>query len=75
MRPEECKDKSWGMIRQSLKEGGSMKKVFSVMLIALMAVGVFANGAQESSSTGVPDFSKMNVQCIVPYSAGGGTVR
>ncbi len=61
------------MIRQSLKEGGSMKKVFSVMLIALMAVGVFANGAQESSSTGVPDFSKMNVQCIVPYSAGGGT--
>ena len=37
-----------------------------------MAFCAFANGTSEASSA-TPDFKTMNVQCIVPYSAGGGT--
>lgn len=49
-----------------------MRKVLTIALIAMVAVSVFANGATEAASS-APDFKTMNVQCIVPYSAGGGT--
>lgn len=48
-----------------------MKKIALIALIALVAFTAFAQGAQEAAAT--TDFSKMSVQCIVPYSAGGGT--
>lgn len=50
-----------------------MKKLITVALIAMIAFSAFANGAQETASAAAPDFKTLNVQCIVPYSAGGGT--
>lgn len=49
-----------------------MKKVFLVLLVSVIAFSSFAGGARETA-TATPDFRTMNVQCIVPYSAGGGT--
>lgn len=49
-----------------------MKKLLTIALVAMVAISAFANGAGETTTT-TPDFKTMNVQCIVPYSAGGGT--
>ena len=49
-----------------------MKKLLTIALVAMVAINLFANGTGETTTT-TPDFKTMNVQCIVPYSAGGGT--
>lgn len=51
-----------------------MKKL-SVVLISLLLTTsfLFASGASESSSTVEADFPTKNVQCIIPYSPGGGS--
>jgi len=50
-----------------------VKKLLTIALIAMLAFSAFANGTTEVATAAAPDFSQMTVQCIVPYSAGGGT--
>lgn len=49
-----------------------MKKLFVFAWISIVSFHMFAAGAGETAKA-APDFKTMNVQCIVPYSAGGGT--
>lgn len=49
-----------------------MKKLLAIALVALIAFSAFAGGTGETTSDSI-DFKNKNVQCIVPYSAGGGT--
>ena len=50
-----------------------MKKIIALALAVMMALALVACGGNGGATTGEVDFSKMNVTCIVPYDAGGGT--
>lgn len=51
-----------------------MKKITALILALIMVLSLTAcGGSQSSTASGEADFSKMNVTCIVPYDAGGGT--
>ena len=47
-----------------------MKKIIALILALVMVMAMTACGGSASAGS---DFSKMNVTCIVPYDAGGGT--
>lgn len=47
-----------------------MKKILTMMLVISICVGLFAQGAQESSNSNYPT---KKVTFVIPYNAGGGT--
>ena len=49
-----------------------MKKLIALILALVMVMALAACGGNGGAAAG-SDFSKMNVTCIVPYDAGGGT--
>lgn len=50
-----------------------MKKIIALVLAMMMALALVACGGNGGTANGEADFSKMNVTCVVPYDAGGGT--
>ena len=50
-----------------------MKKIIALVLAMMMALALVACGGNGGTANGEVDFSKMNVTCVVPYDAGGGT--
>ena len=50
-----------------------MKKLIALALALIMVMALAACGGNGGTASGEVDFSKMNVTCVVPYDAGGGT--
>jgi tripartite-type tricarboxylate transporter receptor subunit TctC len=50
-----------------------MKKLIALILALVMVMALAACGGNGGGAAAGSDFSKMNVTCIVPYDAGGGT--
>ena len=50
-----------------------MKKIIALALALMMVMALAACGGNGGTASGEVDFSKMNVTCVVPYDAGGGT--
>ena len=50
-----------------------MKKLIALILALVMVMALAACGGNGGGTAAGSDFSKMNVTCVVPYDAGGGT--